>query len=154
VPQISDLADLDTHLPGISARIFGAVSSRECEATYQRCLKLDLESAGVQVEQEVGITLQYRGHPVGSRRCDLLLTTADGQRAIIELKAILPGKLGATHMRQLEFYMQHMGVDRGYLINFPHESNFPDVAESTVFSQLQLSGTGGVSMRTQLLRLS
>ncbi|KAJ1494382.1 PD-XK nuclease superfamily-domain-containing protein, partial [Baffinella frigidus] len=138
--EIRDLAGLDTHLPGICARIFAALACRENERTYQGCLKLDLESAGVRVDQEVQISLIYKGQPVGNRRCDLLLTTADGQRAVIEIKAVGAGRLDATHMRQLYFYMLHMGVDRGYLINFPHQGGFPDVPASNVFSQERLLG--------------
>jgi len=47
------------------------------------------------------ITLMYRGHPVGARRCDLLLTTADGQRAIVEIKAVEALRFCATTGPQL-----------------------------------------------------
>jgi len=138
-PQIRDLAGLDEHLQGICDSIFAALSSRELESTYQRCLTLDLENAGAKVDQEVGITLMYKGSPVGHRRADLRLTTADGQRAIVEIKALKD--VASTHLRQLEFYMHHFCIDRGYLVNFPHESNvFPDVPEERVFVEESLSG--------------
>ena len=108
----------------------------------------------MRVDQEMDITLMYRGHPVGARRCDLLLTTADGQRAIIEIKAVEARRFCATTMGQLEFYMHHMEVDHGYLINFPHQRKFPDVPESSVFSQKRLLGSGIVPMRDQRSRLS
>ena len=137
--QIRDLAGLDTHLPDICASIFAALSSRENEGTYQRCLTLDLQKAGVKVDQEVDITLMYKGSLVGHRRADLRLTTADGQRAIIEMKALV--MVAPTHVRQLEFYMHHFCIDRGYLVNFPHESNvFPDVPEECLFVEERLSG--------------
>jgi len=154
IAEIRDLADLEKHLPGICTRIFAQMPGREKERTYQGCLQLDLESAGVRVDREIDITLMYRGHPVGTRRCDLLLTTADGQRALIEIKAVEAWRFRATAMEQLEFYMHHMGVDHGYLINFPRERKLPDVPESSVFSQERLLGSVVVPMRDQRSRLS
>jgi GxxExxY protein len=130
VPAIADLSGLDAHLPGLCSGVFAVLTSRQCEATYQRCLALDLEEAGVEVASEVSMHLTYKGRRVGTRRADLIVrTTADEGVAVLELKAVASG-LASDHLRQLEFYMCHMGIDVGYLINFPHDAGFPSVVSS------------------------
>jgi GxxExxY protein len=164
VPKVSLLSDLDEHLPSICSSIFSSLSSRQCEATYQRCLSLDLEEAGVNVESEVEITLTYKGRDVGSRRADLVLTLADGNAAVVELKAV--GTLLSEHLKQLEFYMHYMQIGIGYLINFPHDTGFPEVPENDgcggggggggpamVFHQRALSGSA-LCLSDRIIRAS
>ena len=127
MPQISDIRNLDVHLPEICERIFKDLGSRQLEGTYQKCLKNCLEEAGVAVKPEEVIQLMYRGREVGTRRIDLLLKTlGDNQPSIIELKAVSMG-LTSEHLLQLEYYMHHFDIDIGYLINFPHDTGFPEV---------------------------
>jgi GxxExxY protein len=125
VPRIDDAEALDRELPKLCSGIFSALSSKELEATFQRCLARDLTDAGVHIEQEVEVQLIYKGRRVGSRRADIVLQTpADGQRVVLELKAV--GTLTSEHLKQLQFYMHHLNIDKGYLINFPHDPGFPD----------------------------
>jgi GxxExxY protein len=124
-PAISDAASLEEHLPKICTAIYKQLSSRQLEATYQRCLAIELKSAGVLVAQEVELLLCYKGERVGTRRADLVLTTKDGCRAIAELKAV--ASLSSEHLKQLEFYMHHFKIDTGFLVSFPHDSGFPEV---------------------------
>ena len=63
VPKISDLQSLSTNLP-----IFQQLGSQQLEAAYQRCLKIDLEEAGINVLMEPEIELTYKGQAVGTRR--------------------------------------------------------------------------------------
>ena len=142
-PQISCADSLDEQMPLICAAIFQRLSSRQLEATYQRCLALELQAAAVRVETEVSIQLVYKGEPVGTRRADLVLTTKDDCRSLVELKAV--ASLTGDHLKQLQFYMHHFGIDRGYLINFPHDGGFPEVYDpsegvGSVFQQQVLSG--------------
>jgi GxxExxY protein len=126
VPRIEDVEALDRELPELCSSIFDALSSKELEATFQHCLALDLTEAGIQIEQEVEIQLTYKGRRVGSRRADIVLQVpSDGQRIVLELKAV--GTLTSEHLKQLQFYMHHLHIDKGYLINFPHDTGFPDI---------------------------
>ena len=45
------------------------------------------------------------------------------------------------HLKQLEFYMHHFDIHLGYLINFPHDTGFPDVDDTTTFLQEVLTGS-------------
>jgi GxxExxY protein len=122
--------------------VFDALSSRNLEATYQRCLALDLIEAGVRVEPEVSIHLMYKGQKVGTRRADLMVkTTRDEALAVIELKAAT--KLSSENLKQLEYYMSHLKIGTGYLINFPHDKGFPEIEhdmQGKVFQQTVLLG--------------
>ena len=129
VPSIPDFVRLEQHLPNICSNIHRILSSRQLEATYQNCLAADLKEAGVMLHSEVSINLMYKGQKVSSRRADLIVQTKDEQMAILELKAVPHYKLSQEHLKQLQFYMHHFGIKTGYLINFPHDYGFPDVAE-------------------------
>jgi GxxExxY protein len=149
-----DLKSLTQFLPSICSKIFNLVGSQQLEATYQRCLKVDLEEAGLDVLIEPTIELTYKGHVVGSRRPDLIVKTGSGARAILELKAV--DKPTTEHMKQLEFYLHRTSIDRGYLINFPHDSGVESVDNESIFSinvlhglmeKLSLVLTGGPTLR-------
>ena len=149
-PQILSIADLDRHLGTLSQAIFQALGSRQLEATYQRCLALDLTQAGTTVEVEVEMELTYKGHKVGTRRADLVVRTADGGVAVLELKAST-NSLHAGQLKQLQYYMYHLNASTGYLINFPHDDGFPSVAganesgEFVQFRQVALSPVTAVT---------
>ena len=138
VPKISDLQSLSTNLPFICKNIFQQLGSQQLEAAYQRCLKIDLEEAGLNVLMEPEIELTYKGYVVGTRRPDLILTTESGEKAVLELKAV--DKTTPEHMKQLEFYLHRTSIARGYLINFPHDTGFTAVDDNSIFSVTTLSG--------------
>jgi len=131
--MIKDIASLNEQLPKICTEIFQRIGSQQLEATYQRCLKIDLEEImGVKrVEMEPEIHLLYKGQVVGTRRADLWLELESGETAIIELKAV--NEMNVQHMKQLQYYMHHANVNQGYLINFPHDDGFPNVEDRSKF---------------------
>ena len=154
VPPIVDLESLREQLPVICSKLFHQVGSQQLEATYQRCLRIDLEEAGVRVIDEPEIKLTYKGNIVGTRRADLLLVLDSEEKAIVELKAVDEMKM--DHRKQLEYYLHYADIDKGYLINFPHDSTFPSVDEWYLFSVARLRGLvqkvehllmGGVTLR-------
>jgi GxxExxY protein len=130
VPQISNLESLTRHLPEICSNIFKTLGSQQCEKTYHRCLKVDLEQAGLKVEIEKEIRLVYKDKIVGTRRADIIVTfPSNKESAVMELKAVTRG-LYPAHAKQLKYYMNHLHIDHGYLINFPHDEGFPDIPDS------------------------
>jgi hypothetical protein len=60
VSAIRNNRDLDQHLPAMCNTIFTALTARQLESTYQRCLKKDLQLAGVSVHEEVVMFLEYK----------------------------------------------------------------------------------------------
>ncbi|KAL3926974.1 MAG: hypothetical protein SGARI_005451 [Bacillariaceae sp.] len=108
------LSSLDIYLPKICTNIFEKIGSQQCEVTYQRCLKIDLEEARIPiVELEPQILLTYKDQVVDSCRAAILFEMVSGERAIIQLKAVK--KMTMDHMKQFQFYMHHSGMEKGYL---------------------------------------
>lgn len=143
-PRIRDVQSFDDQIKPICASLFRTLTSKQLESTYQRCLAIDLQHAGIEIlAHEVEIKLQYKGERVASRRADILLQTpSDKQWIVLELKAVQ--MLTSEHMKQLQFYMHHLDVDIGYLINFPHDDGFPDLPSTSttaMYRQTVLSGS-------------
>jgi GxxExxY protein len=127
VPPITNIESFDNAIVHICNSILETLSSKQQESTFQKCLVMDLIKAGVKIcDQEVNIIVTYNGRRVGARRADIVLQTPlDGKRAVLELK--VARTLTYSHRNQLEFYMHHLGIDTGYLINFACDSGcFPD----------------------------
>ena len=101
-------------------------------------MKIDLEEAGIDVLLEPEIELLYKGQVVGTRRADLVLIVPSDEKAVIELKAV--NNMTVDHMKQLEFYMEHIGLERGYLINYPHDASFEAVDDKSSFTVRLLCG--------------
>lgn len=138
ITKIDDIVSLSECLGPLCADIFQQLGSQQTEATYQQCMKIDLEEAGVDVLLEPEIELLYKGKVVGCRRPDLVLLLRSGEKAVLELKAV--DKMVADHMRQLEFYLHHTELTRGYLINFPHDPPFIAVDDKSQFRVKLLYG--------------
>jgi GxxExxY protein len=138
IPKIQDLDSLSRHLPAICTSIFQQLGSQQTEATYQRCLKIDLEEAGIDVLLEPEIELLYKGQVVGTRRADLFLMLPSGEKAVMELKAV--NSMTIDHMKQLEYYMEHIGLEQGYLINYPRDASFEAVDDKSSFTVRLLCG--------------
>eukprot|EP00985_Skeletonema_marinoi_P014237 scaffold7188_cov116-Skeletonema_marinoi.AAC.9 len=151
-PRICDVRSFDDQIGKICQSLFHTLTSKQLEATYQRCLAIDLQHAGIKVlAQEREIKLQYKGRDVGTRRADIVLQTPlDKQWVVLELKALQ--NLTSEHMKQLEFYMYHFEIDIGYLINFPTDRGFPDLpSNAATYRQTILSG-GDIMLSDRNLR--
>jgi hypothetical protein len=81
-----------------------------------------------------------REYGVGSGRIDLLVRKPYGdhqtQREAIELKAWSPGKADPLPrgLKQLDRYLDRLGLDTGTLIIFDRRPDAPDIGERTAFS--------------------
>lgn len=139
-PRITDVKSFDEQIERICETLFQTLTSKQLERTYQRCLAIDLRQAGIQVlAEEAEIKLQYKGEQVATRKADIVLQTpSDKQWIVLELKAVR--NLSSEHLKQLQFYMHHLDIDIGYLINFPHDTGFPDLPATAIYRQTILSG--------------
>ncbi|KAG7397998.1 hypothetical protein PHYBOEH_011830 [Phytophthora boehmeriae] len=149
VGTISTAREFEAQLPDICNEVFQVLGPYQLEATYQRALAKELTARGVSVTSEVEIPIYYKNERIATRRLDLFLQfPGDKRTVILELKALATA-LKTDHMKQLQFYMNHLQVEEGYLINFPHLAGFP--ADSTaIYKQevLQSENGEGVSDRT------
>lgn len=94
-------------------RVHSALGPGLLESAYEACLKYELEKRGLNVKQQVGLPVVYRGMKIDlGYRLDLLVEDA----IIVELKAV--EKLTPLHDAQLLSYLKLSGKKIGLLINF------------------------------------
>ena len=83
------------------------------ESVYEECLKIELESQGLNVQSQIDLPLIYKGIKIEKDyRIDLLVN----DEFILELKAV--ESLKPLHEVQLVTYMKLANVHMGLLINF------------------------------------
>ncbi len=82
------------------------------EKVYENSLFIELTERGFEVEQQMPISVFYKGKKVGDYVADLLIN----KTIILELKAV--ENLHPIHETQLVNYLTATGLDIGLLINF------------------------------------
>ena len=82
------------------------------ESVYKKSLLIELEKQGLQVQEELPITVFYDDLPVGDFFADLVVEDT----IIVELKAVQ--NLAVVHEVQLVNYLNAAKKETGLLINF------------------------------------
>jgi GxxExxY protein len=88
------------------------------ESVYREAMVIALRGAGLVVEREKTVTVQFRGHDVGVFRTDLVVANA----VIVELKCARV--LDPTHEAQLLNYLRATQFEVGLLLNFGPRPQF------------------------------
>lgn len=104
--------ELSGKIIGCAQKVHNTLGTGFLEKIYENALRLELEEAGLSVQQQVPITVYYRGQAVGEYYADLLV---EG-RMIVEIKAVQ--NLAKEHEVQLVHYLTATGIDDGLLLNF------------------------------------
>jgi GxxExxY protein len=92
--------------------VAGELGAGFLESVYERAMELALRGAGLSVERQTPIDVQFRGQSVGEFYADLLLEHV----VILELKAVQA--LMPEHKSQVINYLRATGIEVGLLINF------------------------------------
>lgn len=82
------------------------------EGIYEEALVVELTAAGIPVERQKEISVDYKGRPIGKHRLDLLVAGA----LIVELKTV--EELAEIHKAQVISYLKTTRRKLGLLINF------------------------------------
>jgi GxxExxY protein len=82
------------------------------ESVYQNALAIELIKAGLQVEKEKKIQVNYDGQVIGDFVADILVD----EKVILELKSVK--EIHPAHEAQLINYLKATGIEVGLLINF------------------------------------
>lgn len=110
---IEDRSGLTKLVIGHSIQVHKSLGPGLLEDTYERCLRYDLENAGILVRAQVQMPLVYRNLKLPfAYRIDLLVE----EKLIVEVKAV--EKLTSLHTAQLLTYLKISGLDVGLLMNF------------------------------------
>ena len=82
------------------------------ESVYEEALCVELALRGIHFLRQVLVAVDYKGHPVGESRLDLLIEGT----LVVELKAV--DALAPVHSAQMISYLRATGHHLGLLINF------------------------------------
>jgi len=107
--------ELTEKIIGCAMKVHSTLGPGFLESVYQKALAHELRKAGLPVECEKPITVQYDGVPVGDFSADLLVEN----RVMLELKA--NQGLAPANEVQLVNYLTATGIELGLLLNFGAE---------------------------------
>ena len=85
------------------------------EPVYQECLAMELEIQGIPFEEQVGLTLDYKGQPLQQTYKPDFVCFG---KIILEVKSV--SKLVDEHRAQVHNYLKSTGYQLGLLVNFDH----------------------------------
>ena len=97
---------------GCAMRVHSALGNGFQEVIYQRALEIEMTDEGLSFDRERSIPVFYKGHKIGARRVDFLVS----EIIPVELKAL--GELERTHFAQGRNYLEAFDLEVGLLINF------------------------------------
>ncbi|MEJ6829818.1 MAG: GxxExxY protein [Akkermansiaceae bacterium] len=108
--KLNEISDL---IIKASINIHNKLGPGLLESVYQRILAYELRKAGLQVETEVPIPVEWDGHIIDeSFRADLIVNN----QVLVELKSI--ENLLPLHHKQVFTYLKLTDLNLGLLINF------------------------------------
>jgi len=111
MPDLSD--PLTQRIIGCAIEVHQTLGPGMLESAYESCLAFTLVEAGLSVERQKLMPLQFKGMAVNlGYRLDILV---DG-RVVVEIKAIQ--RLERVHAAQLLSYLRLSGCRVGLLFNF------------------------------------
>ena len=109
----ADLEALKERVIGCAISVHKFLGPGLLESIYRDCLTIELREAGMTVERERRVSLQYRGYPVGAPlKIDLLVDN----RLVVEVKAV--ERFHPVHLAQVISYLKLTGLPAGLLMNF------------------------------------
>jgi len=107
-----ELDSLTHQVIGCAYRVANALGCGFLEKVYENALAVELAAFGLQVEQQVPVTVRYKGQVVGDYVADLVVN----RRVLVELKAAK--SLDEVHMAQCLNYLRATGLKVCLLLNF------------------------------------
>lgn len=112
-------------LAEISRDIWKSLGPGYSESVYHCAFEVALRDRLINYETERIIPVFYAGQNVGNVRADLIID----RKVVVELKSV--SKLNEQYRIQTRNYLKLLGLEKGYLINFP-DKNAPLEIESIV----------------------
>ena len=110
---MNTLNDLSYKVIGCAIEVYKTLGPGLLEAAYEKALIHELTFAGIPVQSQVEVAMNYKGVNIGEGlRLDLLVD----DQLIVELKSV--EELKPVHHKQLLTYLKLMDKRLGLLINF------------------------------------
>ena len=109
-----DINELTYHINGAIFEVNKILGSGFLEKIYENALMIELEDRGLKSDNQVSISVKYKGKEVGEYFADIVVEN----KVILELKAV--DTLEKIHEAQLLNYLKATGYKIGLLVNFTH----------------------------------
>ena len=104
--------ELTEKIIGCAYRVYNKMGFGYLESVYEKCMLIELRKAGVDIESQKPIRVEYDGEVVGDFIADILVNDT----VLLELKSVR--KLVEAHEVQLVNYLVATGKPVAPLINF------------------------------------
>lgn len=101
------------NLRSIAEDIWSTLGPGYSESVYHCAFEVALRDRQIPYETERIVPVFYQGQNVGHVRADLIID----RTVVVELKSV--GRLADPYRIQTRNYLRLLGLDVGYLINFP-----------------------------------
>ncbi|WP_051292891.1 GxxExxY protein [Olivibacter sitiensis] len=108
--------DLTHKIIGAAMEVHKHLGNGFQEVVYQRALSIEFNLQGIAHEREKEMSLQYKGHDVGTRRVDFFVE----DQIMVEIKAVI--NLEDVHLAQAMNYVEAYNMEIGLLLNFGAKS--------------------------------
>ena len=105
-------AELSERVIGCSFAVANALGVGFLEKVYENSLAMELRAHGMAVDQQVAMTVRYRGASVGQYTADLVVAGT----IVVEVKATTA--FDPAHFAQCRNYLKATGLQLCLLINF------------------------------------
>lgn len=105
-------AELTEQIIGVCFEVCNELGAGFLESVYQKALEIALTDAGLHVETEKPIKVEFRGRVVGQFFADMIVNGS----ILIELKAVRA--LLPEHQAQVINYLKATDIEVGLLVNF------------------------------------
>ena len=96
---------------GAAVEVHKSLGPGFLESVYEHAVCVELSLRGVTFRRQVSVAFEYKGHPVGEGRLDLLVD----ERLIVELKAV--ESLEPIHRVQVHTHKQRAQIRSGFRTN-------------------------------------
>jgi len=104
--------ELTEKIIGCACRVYNAMGYGFLESVYEKCMMIELRSAGLEAKPQVPIEIHYEGEVVGEFAADILVEDT----VVVELKSVR--QIALAHEVQLVNYLVATGKPVGLLLNF------------------------------------
>ncbi len=104
--------ELTHSIIGCAFEVINELGSGFLESVYEKAMLQALADAGIFVEAQKPVKVQFRGKTIEDFYVDLLIE----RNVLVELKAVKP--LSPEHQAQIINYLKATGIEVGLLINF------------------------------------
>ena len=104
--------DLTQRIIGLAIEVHRHLGPGLSEAGYERALCMELATAGIPFQRQVGIPVVYKGEVVAEHRPDLVVAGL----VVVEAKSV--ERLTGVHRAQMLTYLRVTSCELGLILNF------------------------------------